>query len=140
MNQTIVLETKHFSKEELSCNCGCGLTGLTLNFAEKLEFAREKAGMPFKVRSGRRCHAHNTREGGESNSEHLWGDALDIETLDGYSRWKVVTAAIAAGIRRIGIGKTFVHVGDGLQYRPFPVIWNYSTSGAAAKEAEREAG
>lgn len=136
-DKEIVTELPHFTAEELSCNCGCGLTGLTKNFAEKIEYARVKANVAFVVRSGRRCHAHNTREGGKDNSEHLWGDALDIETLDGFTRWKVVTAALAAGIRRIGIGRTFVHLGDGLQYRPHPVIWNYATTGQAAKEAEK---
>lgn len=133
----IVVQTEHFTREELSCNCGCGLCGLRRGFAEKLEFAREKAGCAFIIRSSRRCDAHNTREGGSGNSEHIWGDGIDVETKDGYTRWKVVTSALAAGIRRIGIGSDFVHLGDGLEYKPFPVFWNYTAvAKAPAKESE----
>jgi len=136
MPNEIVTEMVHFTGTELSCNCGCGLVGLTQHFADKVEYAREKAGVAFVVRSSRRCDYWNTLQGGKGNSEHLWGDALDVEAKDSFTRWKIVKAAIDAGIRRIGIGATFVHLGDGLQYSPYPVIWNYAFAGAVAKEAE----
>ena len=136
MTSKFVTETKHFTTEELSCNCGCGLTGLRRGFGDKIEDAREKAGIAFRVRSGRRCHYWNTLQGGKSDSEHLYGEGMDIETNDSFTRWKVITAAIRAGIRRIGVGATFVHLGDGLSHKPFPVMWNYAFTGKVAKEAE----
>jgi hypothetical protein len=48
--------------------------------------------------------------------------------MDSSTRLQLVEAAIKAGFRRIGIGKTFVHVGVSKQL-PQDVIWTYYTAG-----------
>lgn len=116
---------EYFKPEEFTCKCGCGKKEIQPKFLEKLNYARHKAGVPFVVTSGVRCLTHNAEIGGDDNSEHVWGEGADIKALDGYARWKIITAAIAAGIRRIGVDKDFIHLGDGLAYKPFPVIWSY---------------
>lgn len=119
------MNPNYFKPEEFACKCGCGKKEMQPKFMEKLNYARHKAGIPFIVTSGLRCLTHNEAEGGEENSEHLWGEGADIKATDGYTRWKVVDAAMAAGIRRIGVGKDFIHLGDGLSYKPFPVLYPY---------------
>lgn len=115
---------KHFKEREFLCKCGCGLYNMDEVFLQKLDYAREKAGIPFVVSSGCRCRAHNEAEGGSENSDHLTGQGADIVGADVFFRWRIVRAAIAAGIRRIGLADTFVHLGDNLD-NPHPVIWLY---------------
>ncbi len=115
---------KYFKESEFVCHCGCGKYNMRGSFLRKLDHAREKANTPFVVHSGCRCEEHNAAEGGKENSDHLTGHGADIEAISSFVRWRVVTSALAAGIRRIGIGKTFVHLGDNLD-NPNPRIWVY---------------
>lgn len=123
---------KYFKPKEFACKCGCGFQSMKPSFVEKLDYARGRANVPFVVNSGARCTAHNASEdvGGKENSEHLangegFAEGVDISTPTSHVRWKVVTGALAAGIRRIGIGDDFVHLGDGLSHKPHPVMWVY---------------
>jgi len=121
---------KYFKPEEFACKCGCGTQAMRPTFVDKLDYARGKAQVPFVVNSGARCEQHNKDEGGNTESEHLlnaegYAEAVDISTKTSHVRWKVVTSAIAAGIRRIGIGDNFVHLGDRLGHKPHPVMWIY---------------
>lgn len=121
---------KYFKPEEFACKCGCGFMAMKPSFVEKLDYARGRARVPFVVNSGARCPAHNEAEGGKPESEHLandegYAEGVDISTKNSSVRWKVVTSAVAAGIRRIGIGDNFVHLGDGLSHKPHPVMWVY---------------
>lgn len=123
---------RYFKSEEFACHCGCGFDKMKPSFVDKLDYARERARIPFIVTSGARCAAHNASEdvGGKPNSEHLanqdgYSEGVDISTPDSSTRWKVITSSIAAGIRRIGIGDNFVHLGDGLSHKDHPVIWVY---------------
>ncbi len=115
---------KHFKESEFECKCGCGKYNMRGSFLRKVVFAREKAATPFVVVSGSRCEEHNAAEGGKPNSDHLTGHGADIEATSSFVRWRIVTSAIAAGIRRIGIGKTFVHLGDNMD-NPNPRMWVY---------------
>lgn len=121
---------KYFKPEEFACKCGCGFKEMKPSFVDKLDYARGRAQVPFIVNSAARCETHNQAEGGKPQSEHLANDdglaeGVDISTKNSSVRWKVVTSSIAAGIRRIGIGDDFVHLGDGLSHKPHPVIWTY---------------
>lgn len=125
---------KYFKPEEFACKCGCGFDKMKPTFVDKLDYARGRARVPFVVNSGCRCEAHNQAEGGSDQSEHLansdgFSEGVDISTKNSSVRWKVVTSAIAAGIRRIGIGDTYVHLGDGLSHKTHPVIWTYYKTG-----------
>jgi hypothetical protein len=115
---------KHFVDREFECKCGCGLNNMRGTFLDKIDYARDRAGIQFVIASGCRCEAHNKAEGGKSTSDHLTGEGVDIACETSFARWRIVRAGIAAGIRRIGIAKTFIHLGDNLN-NPNPRIWVY---------------
>ena len=97
---------------------------MTPGFLHKIDYARDRANTQFIVVSGCRCEKHNAAEGGTETSDHLTGEGADIKATTSFVRWRVVTSAIAAGFRRIGIAKTFIHLGDNLD-NPNPRIWVY---------------
>ena len=90
----------------------------------KLEEAREIAGIPFIVNSGYRSIAWNKKVGGKPNSSHLKGLACDIAASDSKTRYKVLNACIKAGFKRIGIANGFIHV-DIDESKVSGVIWLY---------------
>ena len=114
---------KYFSKDEFACPC-CGMNGMKQEFADKLDDARGRAGVPFKINSGYRCVAHNKAVGGSLTSSHLDGWAVDIEAKSSRQRFKIIEGLIGAGIKRIGIGKTFIHADDDPDKSP-EVAWLY---------------
>ena len=72
--------------------------------------ARKIADVPFKINSGYRTKAHNTKVKGVSNSAHLKGYAADISTPSGKYQVKILIALRQAGFKRFGVYKNFVHV------------------------------
>ena len=77
-----------------------GVDGWLIN---KLDLAREVAGVPFVVVSGKRSPEENARVGGASSSAHLSGNAVDISCHDGVSLWKMLMGLLHAGVPRIGL-------------------------------------
>jgi uncharacterized protein YcbK (DUF882 family) len=86
----------------------------------------EKEKLKLNITSGKRDPEKNAQVGGVQDSEHTYGQAegADIACPDGATRWKLVTAALARGVVRIGIGKTFVHLGIAKD-KPQRVMWHY---------------
>lgn len=69
--------TKHFTRKELSCQCGCGMfPGQAL--MDKLDAIREAFGGPIRVTSGARCSTRNRAVGGARKSAHVEGKAADL--------------------------------------------------------------
>jgi uncharacterized protein YcbK (DUF882 family) len=91
---------------------------------EKLDRARDIAGVPFVVNSGYRTQLHNAKVGGSDNSSHLKGYAVDLRCTDSRSRFKMFTALVKAGFTRIGVRKDFIHADDDPNKSP-EVIWTY---------------
>lgn len=102
----------HFRESEFACKC-CGKGTIETNLWEKLEAARNIAGIPFVITSGYRCGKRQIElvEQGLSTptSSHPKGLAVDIKIDDDASRWKILTALIRAGFKRIGVASNFVH-------------------------------
>ena len=113
-----------FNLDEFECKCGCGLNNTQHYFIDKLQDARDRAKIPFFINSGCRCPKHNAKVGGRKNSDHLTGEGADIFCDDSYSRFKITTALIAAGIERIGISGKFIHAGSCID-NPQQVVWLY---------------
>ncbi len=102
-------QKEYFTDEELICKCGCGLMNLSPRLRQKLNEAREIAGIPFVVRSACRCRRHNENIKGKPDSSHLLGLAADIETLDSSTRFLVLDALRIAGINRFDLGVDYIH-------------------------------
>ena len=113
----------YFKRSEEWCPC-CHSGGLVPDFREKLNKAREIAGVPFVLNSAYRCERHNAEVGGSETSSHLVGCAVDIKCENSRIRWIIIEALKQAGFNRIGIGKTFVHVDDDLTKKQ-DLIWLY---------------
>ena len=78
---------KHFKREEFRCKCGgryCnGYPAEMQDAAVRIaDAARAHFGRPAHVVSGLRCEKWNAHEGGVSNSQHMYGEAIDLR-IDG---------------------------------------------------------
>ena len=73
----------HFDPEEIRCKCNgkyCNgfphkMQPLVMQIAER---ARQWSGHPIVIISGLRCEVHNRNEKGVWNSQHMYGEALDV--------------------------------------------------------------
>ena len=119
-----VIELPDFNIEEFDCKCGCGLNNMKQTFLWRLQQARTLAKIPFIINSGCRCKAHNKSVGGKPDSEHMTGEAVDIKVNSSNVRYRIISAALEVGITRIGVGDTYIHLGDSM-YKPRNVIWTY---------------
>jgi len=97
----------NFDIHEFDCPC-CGVNEMKPVFLDMIDEARRLAGVPFEINSGYRCPKHN-KEVGSTSMNHTSGQAADIKCTDGPTRFKIVSALIKAGFKRIGIAKTFIH-------------------------------
>lgn len=93
------------------------------DFLKKLDKAREKAGIPFRINSGYRTEAHNRKVGGVNDSAHLKGLAVDISTTP-ETKEIIYNSLKSVGFVRFGIGGNFIHVDDDLT-KPNPAVWTY---------------
>lgn len=120
------MSTKHFSDKELSCKCGCGFKTTDSLFLDKLEIAREIAGIPFIITSAARCKEHNKAVGGVDTSAHTKGLAVDIAFKDSHSCYIILRSLYDAGFKRIGINfaKSFIHC-DVDESKPQGVLFKY---------------
>lgn len=116
--------SRYFTRAELECKCGCGLLVIDTEFLGALNILRRALGRPLTLTSFTRCAAHNAAQGGKPTSDHLVGRGADIAVSKSGVRFKLVSAAVGHGINRIGIGKTFLHLGQNPQ-NPQDVLWLY---------------
>ena len=80
-------DIRYFAREEFRCKCGgryCN--GFPAEMQEAVvkiaDAAREHFGRPAHVVSGLRCRQWNAHEGGVANSQHMYGEAIDLR-IDG---------------------------------------------------------
>ena len=79
-------------------------------FLQRLDEAREYAGIPFIINSAWRSEEDNKRVGGKPNSSHLKGLAVDIKATNSRQRGLILDALRSVGFSRIGIANRFIHV------------------------------
>lgn len=115
---------KYFKPEEFKCKCGCGRSEMMPSTLDKLDKARELAGIPFKITSGYRCPSHNAQVSKVEESAHTNGYAVDIESSLSVNRFHIVKALLDVGFNRIGIAKSFIHADDDPS-KPKNVMWEY---------------
>lgn len=115
----------NFSKSEFDCK-HTGENKMLPEFMEKLQALRVEYGKPMRVTSGYRHPTHPVESRkGHSNGEHTRGACCDIACTTGQERYELVRLALKHGFHRIGIAKTFVHLGTGGSGLPSNVIWEY---------------
>ena len=94
-------------------------------------------GFSLQINSGYRDPTHNEEVGGVPGSEHTYDPAegADVFCQRSTTRYKMLKELLAMGVRRIGIGKTFVHVGIATD-KPSGVLWDYypDTSSKSTQE------
>ena len=75
-------DIEFFQRKEFACKCGKYCDGFPAEPAEALVRAadgvRKHFGAPAHLSSGVRCQTHNANVGGEANSRHLLGKAMDF--------------------------------------------------------------
>lgn len=118
------MKLKYFKPTEFACKCGCGDNVMDEDFLKRIDQARDFAGTPFKITSGKRCAKHNKAVKGSPSSSHLTGLAVDIAAPTSSNKYDIVNSLIDCGFNRIGIGSTFVHV-DADESKAQNVIWTY---------------
>lgn len=82
-------EIEFFTPDEFKCKCGgryCN--GYPAEMREEVvricDNARRHFGRPGHIISGLRCQIHNANEGGVANSQHMYGEACDLQ-IEGVS-------------------------------------------------------
>jgi len=93
-------------------------------FLDKLNRAREIAGVPFVINSGYRTVKSNAAAKGKVDSPHLGGWAADID-LNGQSRQRFyILRAVFQVFDRVGVANGFIHV-DCDPSKDKEVAWPY---------------
>tara|TARA_R100000654_G_scaffold35133_3_gene60536 strand:+ start:8042 stop:8488 length:447 start_codon:yes stop_codon:yes gene_type:complete len=124
MAKTINLKYFKLSEFDSPDELGSG-SKMDKKFLEKLDYARHNAGIPFKINSGYRTKAWNSKVGGRVGSSHKKGIAADIGYNGSRDRYIIVKSLMEVGITRIGIGKSFIHC-DVDKQKDQDVIWLYN--------------
>jgi peptidase M15-like protein len=83
-------------------------------------------GFELDLNSGYRDPGHNLDVGGVPDSEHTYDPAqgADVLCLRSVTRFRMLKELFSMGVRRIGIGQTFLHVGIAAD-KPQEVAWHY---------------
>lgn len=89
---------------------GSGEKYMNENFIKRLDRARERAGIPFKINSGYRTEKQNKKVGGVSDSAHKKGLAADIAAKTENDKKIIAKALYQENFIRLGFGKNFIHV------------------------------
>ena len=76
-------DIRYFTRAEFKCKCGGQFCdGYPAEMQEAVvkiaDSAREHFGRPALVISGLRCKQWNAHEGGVANSQHMYGEAIDL--------------------------------------------------------------
>ena len=113
-----------FDSPDLPGSGACMDTG----FIRMLQALEMRSGYPVfaHINSGARSPAHNQKVGGASRSSHLIPvcRAADIHAPGRQLQQHLARAAVDVGFRRIGIGRSFIHL-DNDPAKAQGVAWGY---------------
>jgi hypothetical protein len=90
---------------------GYDFTGISAPAQSAFTALSDAWGKPLKINSGYRDPAHNAKVGGAKGSQHVHGNAFDVD-VSGYSeaeRMALIEKAKAAGFRGIGVYDNALH-------------------------------
>lgn len=121
-------KSKYFAPKEFkNCTPSCSIDDMAQGFLNTMDALREKAGIPIVINCAYRSQEWETKHNRPGTSSHCKGIAVDIRCNSLQNRFKIVSAALAIGIRRIGIAPTYIHI-DGDNQKSRDVMWIYDTS------------
>lgn len=122
---TKMITAKYFTESEFrQCVPSCSLQDMDQDFMRKLDNARYQAGIPFVLNSAYRSVAYEKSKGRSGQGDHPQRKGVDIRCNTSSNRMKIIRALLDNGFTRIGIGKTYIHAGMGVNL-PQNVIWHY---------------
>ena len=100
----------NFKVKEFACNDGSDPIFIDSELVTVLQKIRTHFGKPVTITSAYRTPPHNSREGGTTYSQHLYGKAADIK-IAGVTPKKVADyAETLLDNGGIGIYNTFTHI------------------------------
>lgn len=115
-----------FSQAEFLCK-HTGKAGMQPEFLAVLQAIRSEYGKPMRITSGYRHPTHPVEaRKGHTTGEHTRGTCADIACTSSAERFEVVRLALKHGVHRIGIAKTFIHLGIGGPGLAANVVWDYA--------------
>lgn len=114
-----------FKKYEFDCK-HTGENNMQHEFLEVLQNIRTDYGKPMTITSGFRSVNHPIeKRKTHSHGEHTQGMCADVMCTLSQDRFLLIKLALEHGITRIGVAKTFLHLGLGGTGLPNNVIWDY---------------
>lgn len=120
-----MITSRHFTEKEFNrCSPSCSLQDMHQFTMLLLDRARDKAGIPFVLNSAYRSPEYDKSKGRSGTGAHTKGYAVDIRCNDSQNRFKIINGLLAAGFKRIGIGKTYIHADNDPDLAQ-NVIWHY---------------
>ena len=121
-------EIEYLDREEFRCQCkGKYCNGFPVEPQEKMvrtvDEIRRRLGVPVTIvesgGSGVRCPIHNANVGGDSNSNHLTGNAADLHSSKSPQEMARVAEEVMGNTGEIGIYSWGIHVGVNCKYSRF---------------------
>lgn len=105
---------RYFTREEFACKCGKYCDGypaqMRREMVELADGARAHFGAPGIVVSGLRCKQHNANVGGVANSQHMYGEAVDLKIQGVSAKELLAYLQTQPGVRyAYAINETNVH-------------------------------
>ena len=127
--------SRNFSHAEVACKCGhCkGTAKISPDLMRRLQEMRDLLRGPLRITSGVRCRKHPESRKRPTSShvpndlgdgEGKVGHAVDIAAVGSRRRFRLLSAAVAVGFNRVGIGKSFIHL-DNDSGKAQGVAWDY---------------
>ena len=92
----------YFTYDELACS-HCKESHFDKEFLNLCNWARHLSGVPFSVTSAYRCPEYNKSIGSKKDSSHPKGLGMDIMPKDTHHRFRIISALLTVGIKRIRI-------------------------------------
>ena len=110
-------DIEYFSKKEFRCQCnGRYCNGYPADIDMKMvkyaDEIRRRIGKPLGVNSGLRCPTHNKNVGGVSNSQHVYGTAVDLGKPSGVTPAEMAAVAekVMGNTGGIGVYSWGIHI------------------------------
>ena len=110
--ETEGMVSKYFSRDEVSCKCGCGFADVSEAELGLLDELRERVGKPIYLSCAARCSDHNCAVGGVPGSQHTISTAADVLVPDGWTVDQLADLAVELGADGVGryYNSGFVHI------------------------------